>query len=167
MAGGRGSTSFAGMQQHTQYAYNGSHGGNFLHPVGSSTGASNNVYGHHQQHLGGRSYAAATGGNPVPGGSSGFYGAGNAATGVGVGSSFQHQHTYQHYYPPVGDFAACKASGCSKRVHWEADVGFFDYCGPKCRDDDLLPQERDKLRNDLLKLSSELRTTSPLSTTGM
>ena len=50
----------------------------------------------------------------------------------------------------------CKAKGCDNPVHYEPDVGHFDYCNPECRDRDLLEEDGKKLKRDLDKLSEEL-----------
>ena len=43
----------------------------------------------------------------------------------------------------------CTADGCSRKVHYDQELGPFDYCSPECRDRHLLPQEQDKLKDDI------------------
>lgn len=45
----------------------------------------------------------------------------------------------------------CKAKGCTNLVYHDTEFGNFDYCGPKCRDDDLLVHYKQKLKADLSK----------------
>ena len=78
------------------------------------------------------------------------------------------------YYPPTTHYTQpplvanagpflkeCSATGCSSRVHYDAELGPFDYCSPECRDRHLLPQEREKLRRDIDENRTKMVTFQP------
>ena len=102
------------------------------------------------------------GGRFFPGGSSVGY------TGFGVTSSGDqggiHSHSHptssydrHHYQPTPVKRPQCSASGCDNPVHYEPDVGMFDYCTPKCRDEHLLPKEKSDLRDSIAKEQANLK----------
>ena len=71
-----------------------------------------------------------------------------------------YAYSHQHYYTPQppANLPKCKAIECANSVHWEPDVeGDFLYCSPKCRDEHLLPIEKDKLKKELEDLAEKLR----------
>ena len=43
----------------------------------------------------------------------------------------------------------CSADGCTRNVHYDQELGPFDYCSPECRDRHLLPKENDRLKEDI------------------
>ena len=43
----------------------------------------------------------------------------------------------------------CSADGCTRKVHYDQELGPFDYCSPECRDRHLLPKEKDRLKEDI------------------
>lgn len=51
----------------------------------------------------------------------------------------------------------CKVKSCAKSVHIEPGFGVFEYCSPKCRDNDLLKSYAVKLKADIARLSHGTR----------
>ena len=43
-------------------------------------------------------------------------------------------------------------------VHYDHELGPFDYCSPECRDRHLLPKEREKLKKDIDNYSRKMAT---------
>ena len=99
---------------------------------------------------------------------SGWYGGYPSPTYHSGGSYLGHDHSdphsqpytrSHHYYPqPPAHRPQCGADGCSNPVHWEPDVGSFDYCSPECRNKHLLPIQKDQLLSDLKELTELLHT---------
>ena len=52
----------------------------------------------------------------------------------------------------------CGADGCANKVHYDAELGPFDYCSPGCRDRHLLPLERAQLKRDIEENSRKIAT---------
>lgn len=76
------------------------------------------------------------------------------------------QHVPQQYYysysaPLLKD---CAALDCKNKVHYDPELGPFDYCSPGCRDIHLLPRERKKLMEDIEANSKNMSTYLPQST---
>ena len=70
------------------------------------------------------------------------------------GQSYTHSH---HHYPrPPPNRPQCGADECTNLVHWEPDVGSFDYCSPECRNKHLLPIQKARLSSDLEELTDQL-----------
>ena len=76
-----------------------------------------------------------------------------------------HSHSHptssydrHHYQPTPVKCPQCSASGCDNPVHYEPDVGLFDYCTPKCRDEHLLPKEKSDLHDSIAKEQANLKT---------
>ena len=79
------------------------------------------------------------------------------------------QHT--HYVPaqvyPSASLAAntgpsvnnCSAIGCTRKVHYDRELGPFDYCSPECRNRDLLPRERERLTKEIEAIRASMATT--------
>ena len=72
--------------------------------------------------------------------------------------SQSHTHSHHHYPQPPSTRPQCGANGCTNLVHWEPDVGSFDYCTPECRNKHLLPIYKDQLLSDLEELTDQLHT---------
>jgi hypothetical protein len=70
------------------------------------------------------------------------------------------QPQYPSYLASLKD---CAAGGCSKKVHYDHELGPFDYCSPECRDRHLLPSEREKLKKDVEDYSMKMATYYPPS----
>jgi hypothetical protein len=75
---------------------------------------------------------------------------------------------HAHYVPaPSASFATnsgpilnnCSAIGCTRKVHYDPELGPFDYCSPECRDRDLLPRERERLRKEIEANKASMATT--------
>ena len=65
--------------------------------------------------------------------------------------------------PPLTlDLPRCSAPGCHNKVHYDSELGPFDYCSPECRDRHLLPIERRKLEEDIKNLSKKMADLPPL-----
>ena len=91
----------------------------------------------------------------------------------------QEYHVPAPYFNPVPPsvpyLKECAATGCSNKVHYDQELGPFDYCTPQCRDIHLLPIERARLKQDIEKNSKNItaflqtqpspRPSSPLSDT--
>lgn len=96
------------------------------------------------------------GGYPSP-----TYHSGGPNPGHGHSDPYNQLHTHSHYshYPqPPAHRPLCGATGCTNPVHWEPDVGNFDYCSPECRNKHLLPIYKDQLLSDLKELTDQLQT---------
>ena len=65
------------------------------------------------------------------------------------------QPQYPSYLASLKD---CAADSCSKKVHYDYELGPFDYCSPECRDRHLLPLEREKLKKDIEDYSMKMAT---------
>jgi hypothetical protein len=91
---------------------------------------------------------------------------------VGPNSGAGQFHTppqqHAHYVPaPSASFATnsgpilnnCSAIGCTRKVHYDPELGPFDYCSPECRDRDLLPRERERLRKEIEANKASMATT--------
>jgi hypothetical protein len=70
------------------------------------------------------------------------------------------QPQYPSYLASLKD---CAAGGCSKKVHYDHELGPFDYCSPECRDRHLLPSEHGKLKKDIEDYSMKMATYYPPS----
>ena len=53
----------------------------------------------------------------------------------------------------------CSAIGCTRKMHYDPELGPFDYCSPECRDGDLLPRERERLRKEIEANKASMATT--------
>ena len=73
----------------------------------------------------------------------------------------QSHHGYSYHQQPL-KLSNCEAAGCAKPVHYDYNLPkhlpAFKYCSPECRDRDLLPMERRKLKKDLDELKETLQT---------
>ena len=63
----------------------------------------------------------------------------------------------------------CAADGCFNKVHYDPELGPFDYCSPPCRDRHILPQVQKKLREHSSENTAKMITymsppSSPSST---
>ena len=76
--------------------------------------------------------------------------------GSGFAAPVQHASHYPQLTPLTPDLPQCQAPGCYRKVHYDSELGPFDYCSPECRDQHLLPIEREKLKADIAKFSSEI-----------
>ena len=76
----------------------------------------------------------------------------------GHSDPYSQAHTHSHhYYPqPPAHRPVCGANGCTSLVHWEPDVGSFDYCSPECRNKHLLPVQKALLSSELKELTDQL-----------
>ena len=85
----------------------------------------------------------------------------------GHSDPYSQLHTHgHHYYPqPPPNRPQCGANGCTSLVHWEPDVGSFDYCSPECRNKHLLPIHKDQLLSDLKELTELLHVAAAADTT--
>ena len=59
----------------------------------------------------------------------------------------------------------CAANFCFKDVHYDSELGPFDYCSPECRDRHLLPLEQERLRSDIKKNSEKMAVCLPSTST--
>lgn len=48
-------------------------------------------------------------------------------------------------------------------MHYDQELGPFDYCSPECRNRDLLPRERERLRKDIETNKTNMVTSLPES----
>ena len=64
------------------------------------------------------------------------------------------------YYAP--SLKVCPADGCTNKVHYDYELGPFDYCSPACRDRHLLPRERERLKKDIEEYSRKIADLPPL-----
>lgn len=83
--------------------------------------------------------------------------AGVAGGSTGHGGYHSQHYQPQHYQP--ASLSECKADGCASRVHYDPEVGAFDYCSPSCRDNHLLPTEVERLKADIEELVEQLHAT--------
>ena len=58
----------------------------------------------------------------------------------------------------------CPAVGCLNKVHYDPELGPFDYCSPGCRDVHLLPLEQKRLKDDIEANSKIVSNFWPQST---
>ncbi len=75
-------------------------------------------------------------------------------------SRYQGQFQLHSSDPTSNWLPVCKFPPCQNPVHYEPDVGLFEYCSPTCRDSDLLEEDKIKLKRDLQKLAKGLRASS-------
>ena len=78
-----------------------------------------------------------------------------------VSVGVQH-HTAQAYSAPI--LKKCAAEYCSRDVHYDHELGPFDYCSPECRDRHLLPLEQERLKRDIEKNKEKMTVYLPTTT---
>lgn len=91
--------------------------------------------------------------------------ASSSAYGGHSGVSGYSPHAYGGYHsqvPPSLHLPQCSAEGCYNKVHYDRELGPFDYCSPECRDRHLLPKERQELDRDIKTFSMKIADLSPL-----
>lgn len=88
------------------------------------------------------------------------YPSGAYSSGVLYGGQSQPSTVERQYYTP--SLKACPAEGCHNKVHYDPELGPFDYCSPACRDRHLLPQERERLKKDIKEYSRKIADLPPL-----
>ena len=72
------------------------------------------------------------------------------------------QYTAQAYSAPI--LKKCAAEYCSSDVHYDHELGPFDYCSPECRDRHLLPLEQERLKRDIEKNKEKMTVYLPTTT---
>ena len=74
--------------------------------------------------------------------------------------SATHHHRYHYHHQPQ-TLPQCEAAGCTKPVYHDFNLPehlrTFKYCSPECRDRELLPTERRKLKLELDELKITLQ----------
>ena len=82
---------------------------------------------------------------------------------VSAASTFSSAYGGGYVAPPLTpDLPRCPALDCHNKVHYDSELGPFDYCSPECRDRHLLPIERRKLEEDIKNLSKMMADLPPL-----